>query len=627
MWLRRRTPCSGRALCALLLTLAGLCALPARADWINLSGAEVAPNIVEITVDDDHVKVVLEAYIGDLETFVDLLPADWIKDKSVALPPPAVRMQHFGETGLQITTDSGVRLRPQLLLVEPRMRVDRRSPFAGMVNPYTGRRAAQAPADKRVLYAELKYPFAGRPKSLTFSPPLDAEGRSAVSIGFIAYHKAVPVIDFRYLGAATRLALDWNDPWYSKFDNPNLKRHHRDAMMTFLYVEPFEVRHEILTRVKDLERWMDLGLRGKRYIEIDELEPLKKRIGEFLLTRNPLRIDGREVKPILDRSNYVRLSLSGIRILQRPQRIEISGAIVGVIITYLTDALPKEVSVDWELFTPRMQRVPAISIDPAGPLPSFVTPEDPTHRWQNFLKTYKPPTVVATAVAGTLPSVHLPLASIVCLLILIPVAWRARAQHRRGRPARAPTIGALVLLAAAAALYPFARVPIARPALTAPALEDAQAKRVLASLLKNVYRAFDFRAESDVYDKLATSVAGDLLADVYLQSRRSLVIEQAGGAQARIKSVEVREAQARGPLDGRLAYEVQAQWTAEGSVGHWGHVHQRKNLYAAKLRIEAQEGVWKLTGMQLLDEKRIDPAARRAAVDPRRARAGKAGRP
>ncbi len=84
-------------------------------------------------------------------------------------------------------------------------------------------------------------------------PPLDDEGRALVTIGFIVYHKAVPVIDFRYLGAPSTLTLD-PDPWYSKFDNPNLKRHHKDALMSFLYVEPYEVRHEILTRVKDLAR-------------------------------------------------------------------------------------------------------------------------------------------------------------------------------------------------------------------------------------------------------------------------------------------------------------------------------------------------------------------------------------
>ena len=151
-----------------------------------------------------------------------------------------------------------------------------------MVNPFTRQRTPEAPADKRVLYAELVYPFAETaPKTLTMIPPLDAEGRPRVTIGFIVYHKSVPVIDFRYLGAPSTLTLD-PDPWYSRFDNPNLKRHHKDALMSFLYVEPYEVRHEILTRVKDLTEWMDLGLRDDRYIEIDELEPLKQRIGAFL---------------------------------------------------------------------------------------------------------------------------------------------------------------------------------------------------------------------------------------------------------------------------------------------------------------------------------------------------------
>ena len=46
-----------------------------RADVVNLSGAEVAPNIAEIYVEDDGVRIVLEAYVGDLETFADLIPA------------------------------------------------------------------------------------------------------------------------------------------------------------------------------------------------------------------------------------------------------------------------------------------------------------------------------------------------------------------------------------------------------------------------------------------------------------------------------------------------------------------------------------------------------------------------
>ncbi len=591
------------------ILLACLWAVSARADWINLSGAEVAPNIAEVHVLDGRVKVVLEVYVGDIKTFEELVPDDWLRGSGVQRPPFAERMRRFAERTLQVLGPDGKHLPVRVDLVEPRLRIDRRSPFAGMINPYTRQRVAEAPADKRVLYAELSYPFQGWPAALTFVPPLDAEQRAKVSIGFIVYHKSVPVIDFRYLVAPARLALDWSDPWYSKFDNPNLKRHHRDALMSFLYVEPFEVRHEILVRVREMASWMDLGLRGNEYIEVDELEPLKQRIGAFLLQKNPVRVDGKALPPILDRTNYVTVGLTGIRIVEVPERLEISSAIVGVILTYLTDGLPKEATVDWELFTPQIQRVTAISIDPAGPLPTFVTPNDPVHRWENFLKNYRPPTVVSTAVKGTLPAFKVPVMSLACLLALVPLGWYARAQRGRQRPLRGPAIAAAVFVAAAGLLFPFAQVSVARPAVTAPPLEDAQAKRVLESLLKNIYRSFDFRAERDVYDKLATSVAGDLLAEVYLQSRRSLIIEQAGGAQARIKAVEVLDAKAQGPVDGKLAYDVHARWTAAGNVGHWGHVHLRQNLYEARLRVEARDGTWKLAGLQVLDEKRIDPSA------------------
>ncbi len=89
--------------------------------------------------------------------------------------------------------------------------------------------------------------------------------------------------------------------------------------MSYLYLEPYEVRHEILARVNDLEEWMDLGLRDDEYIELDELEPLKQRIGEFMLTKNAVRIDGKTYKPILDRTNYVKVALTGIQLLEQPE--------------------------------------------------------------------------------------------------------------------------------------------------------------------------------------------------------------------------------------------------------------------------------------------------------------------
>ena len=83
------------ALRLVALMLAGLWAASARADWINLSGAETAPNIAEITVFDDRVEVALEVYVGDLKTFEALIPDDWVKDLNVTRPPLAERLARF----------------------------------------------------------------------------------------------------------------------------------------------------------------------------------------------------------------------------------------------------------------------------------------------------------------------------------------------------------------------------------------------------------------------------------------------------------------------------------------------------------------------------------------------------
>ena len=591
--------------CLVLGTL--LTVTATRADWINLTGAETAPNIAEITVFDDRVEVALEVYVGDLKIFEPLIPDDWVKDLQVERPPLEDRLARFSKQGLRFVTDSGETLQAELRLAEPRLRKDRYSPFAGMVNPLTRRQVPDAPEDKRVLYAELVYPFGETsPRTLTITPPLDDEGLPLVTIGFILYHKSVPVIDFRYLSAPSSLTLD-PDPWYSRFDNPNLNRHHKSALMSFLYVEPYEVRHEILTRVRDLEAWMDLGLRGDKYIELDELEPLKQRIGEFMLGKNPVRIDGVALKPIVDRTNYVKVALTGIQLLEQPERLEIDTAIVGVILTYLTDGLPQEVTVDWELFTDQIDQVPATATDPAGPLPTFLTPEANVQTWTNFLKNYQLPTVQTVAVAGSLGEMQIPWASVVCgLLAALMILWTIR-RKRKSQATLLPMIAVMVLIITGALTYPSVRVSVARPTAMAGELPPDQAQNLLHVLLKNVYRAFDFRDEEDVYDKLAVSVSGDLLAEIYLQNRRSFAIQKAGGAQAKIQSVEIQDAVAERLDDRPMAYAITGNWTAQGTVGHWGHVHTRRNRYHAIVTVEAIDGAWKITDMEVLEEQRVDP--------------------
>ena len=580
---------------------------PAMADWINLTGAENSPTIAEIYVLDDHVRVVLEIYIYDISSFIHLLPDEYFEDTDIKRPSVASRMKRFSNEDFIIQTDGGERLVAEVEFVEPRLRMDRRGPFSFMRNPYTGRLATEPPEDKRVLYVELKYPFKKRPREIVITPPMDEKGFVENNIGFIAYHKSVPVIDFRYLSQPEKLYLNWEDPWYTKFENPVLIRHHRYAMMTFLYVEPYEVRHDILTRVKDLEVWMDLGLRGDEYIEADEWELLKQRVGEFLLNSNPVSIDGMLVKPVLDRIDYVTVSLQGIQILTAPARLELASALIGVKIAYMTEGLPQEVTVDWELFTDNLQQVPATSIDPAGPFLSYVTPDDNVHRWINYLIDYRIPDVEQVVINKKRLGILLPLGTIICLLLIIPVVILIKKKkfHTKGSWLEFGVV--LALVAGAVFLFPHLRISAYLPAGRRINLVEEDAAVVLHSLLKNVYRAFDFREEEVVYDKLAMTVSGDLLVDIYLQNRKSLEIQRAGGAQAKVQTIEILGVTTQGSDKNSRALDFNASWTVLGTVGHWGHVHARKNQYEAIVTVEPVEGAWKITGLELIEEKRVDP--------------------
>jgi hypothetical protein len=135
-------------------------------------------------------------------------------------------------------------------------------------------------------------------------------------------------------------------------------------------------------------------------------------------------------------------------------------------------------------------------------------------------------------------------------------------------------------------------------------LEPEQEEQLLEGLLTNVYRAFDLREEEAVYDKLALTVAGDLLEEIYLQSRRSFVVEKAGGAQARVENIAIEQVEA--VRDGN-GFRLDAEWAASGSVGHWGHTHLRINRYRALITVQPRHGSWRITEMDILEETRIDP--------------------
>jgi hypothetical protein len=218
-------------------------------------------------------------------------------------------------------------------------------------------------------------------------------------------------------------------------------------------------------------------------------------------------------------------------------------------------------------------------------------------RWKNELIDDPVPTVSAIEVEPV--RLVMPIASLVSLaaaLVLLIVSVRRRHPF--------VTVSARVLLTLALLLGPVGAVAVSPPWTVSTTPGTTGAKRVLARILPNVYRALEFREESAVFDQLSLSVTGETLSDVYLDHRKVLEMEERGGARARVEAVEVLEVDAvESAGDG--GFSARAVWTVGGTVTHFGHRHFRQNRYDARVVVTPDAGVWKLKSVELLEEERL----------------------
>jgi hypothetical protein len=549
-----------------LLLLVLLVPWHAHADALVRSQAMKSSTIAEFFIDEERVRVDLEIGLGDIEAFANLLPDDVYARLSKPPLPWAERLARFFRTDLAIRAEDGPPLSGRVLEIGPRQRVER--------DEISGEPLGEA--EEIALFARLEYPLERRPESLTLA------GGSGASIGFVAYHEGIPVNDFRYLAGSQTLELDWEDPWYSRFSSRSLRRQYFAPMSGFLYIEPYEVRKEIVVRARDLQAWVDLGLADRDTIPVEIQAELKRRAAAFLREHQPVTIDERSPEPELARINFLERSLRTSRVIDPPEELDANSAILGVIFVYpLLEPLPQRVHMDWDLWSDRIQQIPAAAVDQAGPLPTLLEPDFRVLEWQNFLRFPELPTLQELApppgrLSRILRGLRWPLLLIGFALLL---RWRRAA--------------ALTLIATGAAFW------LSRSAVVS---QDGAAE-IVSGLLDNVYRAFDFREEEQIYDVLSRSVDGELLTRTYLETRRGLELTNQGGARAKVKTIEVVALEAEPAEAG--SFRARATWNVAGSVGHWGHVHERANRYRADLRVAPVDGEWKLVELEILEEERI----------------------
>jgi hypothetical protein len=451
------------------------------------------------------------------------------------------------------------------------------------------------------------------PEDILINEPLTVDSASnklnrESAIGFIAYHQNQPVNDFNIIKKQETLDLDWQDTWHSRFIDSELVRHDAIALASYLYIEPEEIRHYIILRVKELSDLLPAALSSREFINADEWDGFGKQIGEFLLGQNPLSVNGKVLTPDLDQTHFVDFDKSGgVKLLNKPQRLDFSQATIGIALLYKPDSVPEKVALQWQLFPGKVKTVTVAIYDSrGGTVVHELTPENNQLTWQNEISITR--NVVKTLEVGESADYRLPVASIICLIILIPVAWWLSIRYRDDQPIHLQLVMAGLLLWAGGALAPYWQIAVPKPPGLAPVIGDQQATEILNNLLQNAYQAFEPPQDDKVRSRLALSVGGAALDKIYQLINQSLRLEQSdNNIRARIKQIDLVEDTVK-PLAGiPLGLLFDARWSVSVIAGQWDDIYDRNIFYNALIEIKPVAGVWKITGINLLDQQTAQP--------------------
>ncbi len=456
---------------------------------------------------------------------------------------------------------------------------------------------------------------------LTISQTLGgADGAIAEVLDLMVLHSGVWIEEPTKVGMQSphSVKFDWTNGPPEQPKNWRELRQRREArkaarlgissysgLYSYIYIEPFEVRHEILIPLITFETLAPLERADKDYISVEEQDAAKETVAEFFRTHSPVEIDGIVVQPVVQRLEFYGLDSRDFAQAAEKRRISLYQARMGAILSYSVKGLPNQVKMTWDAFN---QNVPFVKSTyyayDAAPENTYFEPIDPEFEWKSET-ALEAPTFADVPTPEPPRMIALPVVSLFCFAcapILFLLARREGRFDLKAGMARAGLAAGL-----AALCWPLAQREIRDPFQQPKPLSAEEQSAIFSALHGNIYRAFDYKNESEVYDTLEQSIGGPLLTEIYLQIQKGLKMQEQGGATAKVREVKIVSiGESENPESAKgSGFVVPCNWTVRGTVEHWGHIHTRENEYEAVFTVEPLGGSWKITGMELRNEKRL----------------------
>ncbi len=371
----------------------------------------------------------------------------------------------------------------------------------------------------------------------------------------------------------------------------------------YLYLEPFDARVEVLFDLPSVLVRLGKEHKSDEFVTAEEQEQIRQSLATLAKDWCRVTADGEAVGGALAAVSFVKGEPGKTLPLSPDESVLPKELMVGVVWEFGIGGGPSHLDVQWYGFDGAFTRLPLTVFVGNSAQDLEMTKSLPLAHWNNDAGHLPRPKPLAEVPGLPVPDVYaVPVAlSIWVLLGLAIYIWMEvkRFKFPGGFVPFLAAWGIGVVMSYNLGVV-FVEDPFAKKA--APISTSEQAEKILLPLLKNVYRAFDYRKESDVYDRLARSIDGDLLRTLYLQTIQALTLEGQEGTRAKVNDLSVTVEKVTTQGKGFLA---EGEWTALGTVGHWGHQHQRVNRYKARLTVVPVAGEWKIRGMEVLEERRL----------------------
>lgn len=489
----------------------------------------------------------------------------------LALAPPALRGDSVIEAASPVVAEIELEPRNLVLTVHirerdtPAIRLTQSPNGAGTNNPgpcdeiclgrslFRFRATGIGPASPALIDSQLteagdgrpehrfsvryRYAWPGQYRELTVEPAL-----SDLKIALLALQEGVPIGDRVSLDRPVQIRMDWSNAWRTRFQGLDGQRRHLEPK-SYLYLEPDEVRHELLqplmtlplALLRDASAPLSTDAAQDGVIAAGDRSAIENRVAQYLAQENTLKIDGQPATPVIEKVQFVRQGGKGIEPVPPGLPVYRRSAMLGLVMTYPTVSPVRQLSLEWKTFGPGEAVHGFQVIRDEETLDGEVTPPHPELTWSE--------------------------------------------EEFMGRPQ-------------------------ATALLTEASSADLN-QALLAGLLLHTYRAFQIRGEEAAYDHFAESLETPLLDRVYLDQRSSLIQRSQGlGGDSRVRRVELTmmKTLSANPREAR----VDAGWTAHGTVSHWGHSHPRHNQYRAIVQLHRPAGgPWKIKALNFVDGQRL----------------------